>query len=62
MKELLIKRCRDNMMWYASKIGQTVPLLREGNCFYWSRQDEGYSNIVHKDDAEVVENDQEKAD
>lgn len=42
-------------MWYASKVGQTVPFVRETNDGYWSREDAGYLNIVRKTDAEIVE-------
>lgn len=56
MRKLLIKSCYDKRKWYADKIGQLVPLLSEekGHYEYKSRQDDGYINFVHKDDAVVV--------
>jgi len=62
MKKLLIKSCYDNRKWYANKIGQLVPLLGEehGHYEYRSRQDDGYINYVHKEDAVVVEDDSEE--
>lgn len=42
------------MMWYAGLVGQLVPLLREENDVYLSREPEGYTNIVRKRDAKVV--------
>ena len=41
-------------MWYNNLVGQTVPLLREFDDCYMSREPEGYANIVRKDDAEVI--------
>jgi len=62
MRKLLIKSCYDNRKWYADKIGQLVPLLGEelGHYEYRSRQDDGYINYVHKNDAVIVEEDCEE--
>lgn len=42
-------------MWYAAKVGQIVPFVRETHDGYWSREDAGYINIVRKTDAEIIE-------
>jgi hypothetical protein len=64
MKLLKITKCSDSMMWYASHIGQYVPYLGEGEDargpFYWSREDAGYKNIVLRDDAVIVDNQQQE--
>ena len=55
MKKLLIKQCQDSMMWYADKIGQTVPFEGRWPDGYKSREESGCVNIVRYADAEVVE-------
>lgn len=55
MKMLLIKTCSDQMMWYATKVGQYVPFVRECSDCYLSREDAGYINVVLKKDAVVVD-------
>ena len=55
MKMLLIKSCRDTMMWYRDKVGEYVPYLATFNDCYMSREPAGYSNIVKLEDAEIVE-------
>lgn len=55
MKVLLIKQCSDNRKWYAGLIGKQVPLIRELPEGYLSREPGGYTNIVHKEDAEIIE-------
>lgn len=52
--KLKIVQCKDGMMWYSDKVGETVEFLREDEDFYWSREPAGYSNIVHKQDAVIV--------
>ena len=52
--QLLIRQCPDPLMWYAGKIGKLVPLIRIDTDFYISREPNGYSNIVKKEDAEIV--------
>lgn len=54
MRKLKLVGCSDPMMWYAGLVGQLVPLLREENDVYLSREPEGYTNIVRKRDAKVV--------
>jgi len=54
MKKLLIVGCTDPLMWYANKIDQYVVFVSEENDYYWSREDEGYLNIVKKEDAIIV--------
>lgn len=59
MRKLKLVGCSDPMMWYAGLVGQLVPLLREENDVYLSREPEGYTNIVRKADAQVVWVDQD---
>ena len=53
--KLHIKQCRDPLMWYSRKIGEDVDFVREDKDYYWSRDDGGYINIVHKTDADIIE-------
>ena len=55
MKALLITQCADAMMWYADKVGRTVPFLREFPDCFMSREPAGYSNIVKKYDATIID-------
>lgn len=55
MKVLKIKKCSDSMLWYSDLIGESVPFLREFEDCYMSREPNGYSNVVRKEDAEVVD-------
>lgn len=52
---ILIERCPDGMMWYADKVGQTVPFVRvvPHEQVYISREPEGYTNIVKMSDARL---------
>lgn len=52
--KLKITACTDPMMWYADKIGQIVPFLREESDCFISREPSGYINIVRKTDATIV--------
>lgn len=52
---LRITRCIDSSMWYADMVGQLVPFEWEWPEGYASREPAGYINLVHFDDAEVVE-------
>jgi hypothetical protein len=54
VKKLLIKKCSDPQLWYAKLVGQTVELLREDSEGYWSREPAGYTNIVRRKDARVI--------
>lgn len=42
-------------MWYRTKIGQTVDFIRSIPEGYLSREDAGFTNIVLKEDAEIIE-------
>lgn len=55
MKMLTIVKCSDPQMWYAKLVGQLVVFLKEDKDHYWSREPEGYANIVLKTDALVVQ-------
>jgi hypothetical protein len=37
-------------------VGETIPLLREYDDCYMSREPEGFANIVRKQDAIIIEN------
>lgn len=58
MKVLVIKKCSDPLLWYAGLIGQQVPLLRVETEGYLSREPTGYTNIVRKEDAEIINGDE----
>lgn len=55
MKAIRIVKCSDSMMWYKDYVGKIVPLLREDDVEYLSREPTGYSNIVRKGDCELVD-------
>ena len=42
-------------MWYADLVGKEVPLLREIAEGYLSREPSGHTNIVKREDAEIIE-------
>ena len=42
------------MRWYANKVGELVPYLGDSMGAYKSREDAGYINFVHYEDAEVI--------
>ena len=52
--QLKITNCTDPLMWYANKVGQTVPFLREEYSYFISREPMGAINIVYKTDAEIM--------
>lgn len=54
MRALKIIKCSDSMLWYLPLVGQQVPLLREIDEGFLSREPSGYVNIVLKDDAEII--------
>lgn len=54
-KKLLIKKCSDNLNWYANKVGQEVDFICRIPEGYLSREDAGFTNVVLKEDAEIVE-------
>lgn len=52
-----IDRAMDPMMWYASKVGQTVELCRHpdhSKSVYWARDGGGYINSIRKKDAVLL--------
>jgi hypothetical protein len=55
--KILIKQCKDPMLWYADLIGQTVPYFKivHGPTEYMSREPDGYVNFVRFEDGELVE-------
>lgn len=53
-KQVIIEKAKDPLMWYADKIGQTIPVEREDDQYYWAREDAGFINIILKDDAREV--------
>jgi hypothetical protein len=55
MRALRIIKCSDPLMWYQSKVGETVQLVREYVDCYMSREPAGYLNVVRLEDAEIVE-------
>lgn len=56
MKALKIIKCSDSLLWYAKLIGRTVEFIKEVDEGYLSREPAGYTNIVRREDAEVVTN------
>lgn len=55
MKNIKIISCNDSSKWYASLVGQVVPLLEVEEQEYKSREPSGFINFVAKVDAEVTE-------
>jgi predicted short-subunit dehydrogenase-like oxidoreductase (DUF2520 family) len=55
MKQLLINKCSDPQLWYAGLVGKQVPLLREIPEGYLSREPAGFTNIVKREDAQVID-------
>lgn len=55
MKFLKITSCSDPLLWYADKVGECVPFLKEYDDCYMSREDTGFANIVRRGDADVIE-------
>jgi len=60
MKVIRILKCSDSRMWYAGMVGQDVPLLCEYETEFLSRTPSGYSNIVLKHDAILVNKKEEE--
>ena len=50
---LYIKQCPDQLMWYHHLVGKLVTFYKEDEKYYWSREDNGYSNVIRKEDAEI---------
>lgn len=59
MRMLKIIKCGDPMLWYASKVGELVPYVKNTMGEYKSREDSGCSNWVIWEDAEVVVREQD---
>ena len=60
-KALLITQCQDPQMWYAKLVGHAVPLRRDTGTEYLSCEPSGYTNIVRKCDAQVIDISQAQA-
>lgn len=53
---LRIDRCPDRLMWYREHVGYLVDYRGpDGPNFYLSREDAGYTNIVRRTDATLLE-------
>lgn len=50
-----ITQCPDPGMWYASRVGEVIEVRAADQDGYWTRDNEGYRNIIKFSDAEVVE-------
>lgn len=58
MIALRIDSCSDSMLWYNDLVGKIVPLHRylpDDENAYCSIEPSGYTNIVFKKDASVIE-------
>lgn len=55
MKAILITGCSDSHFWYADQVGKTVEYVSEYDSEYLSREPAGYTNIILKADAEIIE-------
>lgn len=53
VKQVRITSCRDKQMWYANRVGECLPLVREDSAGYWAREPAGYINIIKRADAVV---------
>jgi hypothetical protein len=51
---LEILGCSDCLMWYAGKVGEVVPFVREEPDCYLALEPDGFVNMVHKRDARPV--------
>jgi hypothetical protein len=51
---IYIKSAKDHKFWYANSIHNSYSVIVEGKDEYVVRDNEGYLNIVLKEDAEVV--------
>jgi len=52
---LLITNCNDSMLWYSDFVGYCVPLVSTDKHSFWSKEPEGYLNIVEKEHAKLVQ-------
>jgi hypothetical protein len=46
---------KDHKFWYANSVGKTYTVLTQGADEYVVRDNEGYLNIVLKEDAGVID-------
>lgn len=49
--DVKITDCRDPLLWYADKIGQSFSVERITIDGYWAREPSGYINIIFFEDA-----------
>jgi hypothetical protein len=54
--KILITSCCDSLMWYHNLLGTTHTVIRVDKSYYWCREPSGYLNIVHLQDAEIINN------
>ena len=52
--KIKIMRCTDSLCWYSKDIGETFEVIKSDQ-YYWCYDNDGYSNVVHKKDAVIVE-------
>ena len=52
-----VKSAKDSKFWYANSIGKTYVVLTHGATEYVVRDNEGYLNIVLKEDSRVLDAD-----
>ena len=50
----VIKSCADAQKWYANKIGRTFFAYKEDEDGLWVRDENGYSNVVDRKDADEI--------
>lgn len=56
MKAIRIIKCSDpSLLWYRDKVGDIVEYIREEVDVFWSREPAGYTNIIFRSDAEIVD-------
>lgn len=55
MKAIRITGCSDPAFWYVNQVGEIVEYVREYTTEYLSREPAGYTNIILKSDAELIE-------
>lgn len=55
MMALRIVACADRSWWYRELVGKVVPLLQVIPEGYLSRELAGYSNVVKRQEAEIIE-------
>ena len=54
MKALRILKCSDDDLWYQFLVGTVVTYLGEDEDVYWSDHPSWHRDIVHKEDAELL--------